>query len=254
MNDRPKLGKRPATYDERTLRLAKYLPKTTLPVPTRIFGFGGLYGDWGVLGNDRYGDCVFAGAAHETMLWNKLKGGADVPMSESMTLADYSDVTGFDPNDPNSDQGTDMLDALKYRVKTGIRDASGSRHKIAAYVELDRGDFEQAIQAAYIFGAIGIGFLVPDTIWEQWDNSEYWDVVDPNAPIDGGHYTPGVGTRNAASRITIITWGRRVQMTKRFYETYVDEAYVMLSEEQLRDGVGIHGLDLEQLKADLAAI
>jgi hypothetical protein len=26
---------------------------------------------WGMLGNDHYGDCVWAGAAHETMLWNK---------------------------------------------------------------------------------------------------------------------------------------------------------------------------------------
>jgi hypothetical protein len=37
--------------------------------------------------------------------------------------------------------------------------------------------------------------------------------------------------------------------------TYSDEAYVMLSEEQIRaDGKGIHGLDLVQLNADLASI
>jgi hypothetical protein len=44
-------------------------------------------------------------------------------------------------------------------------------------------------------------------------------------------------------------------MTRAFYEYYVDEAYAMLSEEQLRaDGTGIHGLDLTALKADLAAL
>jgi len=248
-----KFGKKPAQEDPRTLQLAKYA--VSLPPPTSIFGFGGLYFDWGMLGNDMYGDCVLAGAAHETMLWNRLRGGVDIPMSEEMTLQDYSDVTGFDPSDPSTDQGTWMLDALKYRVKDGVRDAGGGRHKIAAYVQLRAGDFEQAIQAAYVFGAIGIGFAVPETIWEQVDNGEYIDLVDPNAQLIGGHYVPGVGSRNSSARISIVTWGRRMQMTKRFYEAYVDEAYVMLSAEQIRaDGKGIHGLDIDQLRTDLEAI
>jgi hypothetical protein len=248
-----KLGKQPAREDPRTLKLARYA--IDLPTPPRIFGFGGLYGNWGMLGNDDYGDCVFAGAAHETMLWNKLRGGVDVPMATQTTLQDYSDVTGFDPADPGSDNGTDMLEALSYRRSTGVRDAKSNRHKVSAYVALTPGDFDQAIQACYVFGAIGIGFLVPDTIWDQWDQGEYWDLVDKAAPIDGGHYVPGVGSRNSAARITIITWGRRWQMTRAFYEYYVDEAYAMLSEEQLRaDGTGIHGLDLAALKADLAAL
>lgn len=248
-----KFGKRPAREDPRTLKLAKYA--VTLPTPTTIFGFGGIYSDWGILGNDQYGDCVFAGAAHETMLWNKVRGGTDVPMSTQNTLQDYSDVTGFDPKKPNTDQGANMLDALNYRVATGVRDAKANRHKVAAYLALEPGNFTQAIQACFVFGAIGIGFLVPETIWEQWDNGEYWDLVDPNAAIIGGHYVPGVGSRNSAARITIVTWGRRWQMTKRFYQEYVDEAYVMLSEEQIRpDGKGIHGLNLDQLRADLAAL
>lgn len=248
-----KLGKLPAQDDPRNLKLARYA--VALPTPTKTFGFGGLYFDWGMLGNDEWGDCVLAGAAHETMVWNRLRGGVDVPMSDDATLQDYSDITGFDPNDPSTDQGTYMLDALKYRVSDGVRDASGGRHKIAAYAQLTAGDFEQAIQASYIFGAIGIGFVVPETIWDQVDNGEYLDVVDPNAQIIGGHYLPGIGSRNSAARISVITWGRRMQMTKRFYEAYVDEAWVMLSEEQLRtDGLGIHGLGIAQLRDDLASI
>jgi hypothetical protein len=249
----PKLGKLAAQEDTRTLKLADYAVE--LPVPTKTFGFGGLYADWGMLGNDQYGDCVFAGASHETMLWNKLRGGVDVPMSTKTTLEDYSQVTGFDPKDPSSDQGAYMLDALKYRRATGVRDAKEGRHKIAAYLQLRTGDFVQAIQAAYVFGAVGMGFLVPDTIWDQFDNGEYWDVTDPNAEIIGGHYVPIVGSRNSAARATVLTWGRRQQVTKRFYETYNDESWVMLSEEQIRsDGKGIHGLNIDQLTADLAAL
>jgi hypothetical protein len=247
-----KLGKLPAQEDSRTLKLSTYT--VALPTPTKIFGFGGLYWDWGVLGNYDYSDCVFAGAAHETMLWNKLRGGVDVPMSTKNTLQDYSDVTGFDPNDPSTDQGTYMLDALKYRRATGVRDAKGNRHKVAAYVALEPGNFAQAIQASFVFGAVGIGFLAPESILDQFDNGEYFDVVK-GSQIIGGHYVPGVGSRNSTARITIVTWGRRWQMTKAFYEKYVDEAWVALSEEQIRaDGTGIHGLNLSQLQADLAAL
>lgn len=249
-----KLGKLPAKEDPRTLKLSVY--DVDLPTPTKIFGFGSLYENWGMLGNDKYGDCVFAGAAHETMMWNKLRGGTDVKMSTQNTLLDYSDVTGFNPQFPNTDQGTYVIDALHYRQHTGIRDAAGNRHQIAAYVELEPGNFDQAIQATYIFGAVGIGFMVPESIFEQWDNGEYWDVVnDGNVPIVGGHYVPSVGSRNSSARITIVTWGRRWQMTRRFYERYVDEAWVMLSEEQIRaDGGGIHGLNIDKLREDLAAI
>jgi hypothetical protein len=248
-----RLGKLPAQPDIPTLKLAHYA--VALPVPTAVFGFGGLYTDWGMLGNDQYGDCVFAGASHETMLWNKLRGGVDVPMSTKTTLEDYTEVTGFNPKNPSTDNGAYMIDALKYRRATGVRDASEGRHKIAAYLQLKTGDFAQAIQAAFVFGAVGMGFEVPATIWDQFDNGEYWDVTDPNADIIGGHYVPIVGSRNSLARATVLTWGRRQQLTKRFYETYNDESYVMLSEEQIRsDGKGIHGLNLTQLQADLAAL
>jgi hypothetical protein len=248
-----KLGKLPPKEDARTLKFSSYA--AALPEPPRIFGFGSLYSDWGMLGNDRYGDCVFAGAAHETMLWNKVRAGAGVKMSTAETLLDYSAVTGFDPSDPSTDNGAVVLDALKYRRSSGVRDAAGTRHKIAAYVSLDPTNWHELVQASYIFGAVGIGFAVPDTIWDQWDHGEYWDLVDPNAPIDGGHYVPVVGSRNADARVTIVTWGRRWQMTKRFYEAYNDEAFAILSEEQIRsDGTGLHGFDLAQLNADLAGL
>jgi hypothetical protein len=64
-----------------------------------------------------------------------------------------------------------------------------------------------------------------------------------------------VGSRNSAARVTIVTWGRRWQMTKKFYQAYNDESWVLLSEEQIRaDEKGIHGLNLDQLRADLAAL
>jgi len=67
-----KLGKKPARPGAVKFKFANFLLKPKLPTPPKVFGHEGLIGaNWAVLGNDHYGDCVWAGAAHETMLWNK---------------------------------------------------------------------------------------------------------------------------------------------------------------------------------------
>jgi hypothetical protein len=58
-----KLGKRPATHDRRDLAYASYAPAQLVP-PATCKGNLGAFTDWGLLGNDEYGDCVFAGADH----------------------------------------------------------------------------------------------------------------------------------------------------------------------------------------------
>src|SRR5882757_1904530 len=112
-----KLGKLPARPNAVTFKLIDYA--VALLVPPKTFGHQKLQTTWGMLGNDKYGDCVWAGAAHETMLWNK-EASKTVTFTDNEVLSDYSAVTGFNPSDPNSDQGTDMQVAASYRRKTGI--------------------------------------------------------------------------------------------------------------------------------------
>lgn len=249
-----KLGKLPATHDERDLKFAKYASTVVLPkVPSR-FGFGTLYGgDWGMLGNNSVGCCTIAGAAHETMLWNRI-GGHPVNMTAPWVIGDYSAVTGYNPNDPSSDRGANVRDVLKFRTVTGVADGHGLRHKIAAYVALDAKDWDQLLLATYIFGAVGIGFEFPASAMDQFNAGQVWNVV-PGSPIEGGHYVPIVGTMARTKRATCVTWGARQELTKAFYLEHNDEAYALLSEEQLRsDGRGLHNFDLATLRADLAAL
>ena len=105
--------------------------------------------------NDRYGDCVWAGAAHETMLWTEAMQTA--AFNDKNVLSDYSAVTGFDPASPKAtDNGTDMQEAASYRRKTGVLDAKGKRHKVLAYLALRPGDIDQLALAMYLFSAVGI--------------------------------------------------------------------------------------------------
>ena len=249
-----RLGKLPAAPQPTDFKFSDFAAAIQLPnVPSR-FGHGGAYSDWQMLGNDRYGDCVWAGAAHEHMLINKVVHNVDVPFDDNAVLGDYSAATGFNPNDPSSDNGTDVHKALDYRRKTGISDSKGSRHQIGAYVSLDPKSWEHLEQAAFIFGAVGIGFEFPASAMDQFNAGEPWDVV-PGSKIEGGHYVPTVGSVDAQNQATAITWGKRQVFTNAFYEQYNDESWVYITNEELHsDGKGLHGFDIQKLNSYLSAL
>jgi hypothetical protein len=256
-----KSGKTPARPNAIKFGLTDYIAIQDLPAAPAVFGHTELIGDWGMLGNDNYGDCVWAGADHETLYWNAAEG-TFLTFTDANALADYAAVTGFDPNNPNTDQGTDMEEAAKYRRKTGVVDGFGKRHTVAAYVALpgvnpratNTADLLPALaNASYVFGAVGIGIAFPSTAMDQFNQHKPWDYV-PGARIEGGHYVTVVG-RNTAGNFQVVTWGRIQEVTPAFLLEYVDEAIVYLSTEFLAgDGFTIDGFDLAKLNADLVSL
>jgi hypothetical protein len=249
-----KLGKQPAAPLSTDFKFADFAATIDLPsVPSR-FGHGTAFADWKMLGNDQYGDCVWAGAAHEHMLLNKVVQGVEVPFDDNAVLGDYAAATGFNPTDPSTDKGTNVHDALDYRRKTGIADANGTRHQIGAYVSLDPKNWEHLRQAAYIFGACGIGFRFPNSAWAQFNSGKPWDVVANDGGNDGGHYVPVMGAPSA-DKVAVVTWARRQEMTKAFYEKYNDESWVYITPEELNgNGSGLHGFDIQKLNSFLSAL
>jgi len=249
-----KLGKQPAAPLSTDFKFADFAATIDLPsVPSR-FGHGTAFADWKMLGNDQYGDCVWAGAAHEHMLLNKVVQGVEVPFDDNAVLGDYAAATGFNPTDPSTDKGTNVHEALDYRRKTGIADANGTRHQIGAYVSLDPKNWQHLEQAAYIFGAVGIGFEFPKSAMDQFNAGGPWDYV-AGSPIEGGHYVPTVGSVHAADQATAITWAKRQVFTVAFYEQYSDESWVYITPEELHsDGTGLHGFDMQKLNSYLAAL
>lgn len=244
------LGKTPARAGAMTFKLSKYIDKSALPKPPKQFGHEGLIqAIWGMLGNDRYGDCVWAGAAHETMMWNA-EAGRKVAFSDAGVLSDYSAVTGFNPKKPSTDQGTDMVVAASYRRKTGIVDAVGKRHQVAAYLSIKPGDINEHMIAAYLFGAVGIGIEFPSSAMDQFNAGKPWDVVS-RSKIEGGHYVPLVARR---ANLEVVTWGRLQAMTPAFFQKYNDESVAYVSLEALQNNKSPEGFNAAQLQADLAAL
>jgi hypothetical protein len=248
-------GKKPARpwqAPANKFRLGAYLaaPAALPPLPA-AFGHQSLVAQWGMLGNDRYGCCVWSGAAHETTLLNK-EAGNTVGFTEAGVLADYAAVTGFDPNNPATDQGTDMQDAAAYRRKTGVVDGAGKRHTIAAYLALDPGNLDHLLLAAYLFSAVGIGIKLPASAIDQAKKDQPWDVV-AGSPYAGGHYVPLVG-RLAAGALVCVSWGRLQLMTEKFFQSFCDEAVAYVSTEDLKNQKSPEGFSYVDLNTDLAAL
>lgn len=243
-----KLGKRPARKDAIKIKFGSYI--SGVAPPSKYSHTALETQSWQMLGNETYGDCVWAGAGHETMLWNA-EAKKTITFTDTSVLSDYSAVTGFNPNDPNSDQGTDMQVAASYRKKTGVVDAAGNRHKVGAYLAISLGNKDEFKTAMYLFGAVGLGIQFPSSAMSQFNAGKNWTVVN-SSPIEGGHYVPLVGYDS--KYVYLITWGKLIKATWGFVSKYADEAVVYLSEEMLTSGQSIDGFNLVQLETDLAKL
>lgn len=267
MADQPtyKLGKAPAVPGAVKLKLSDYLDTAKLPKLPQQFGHAHLIKDWGMFGNDKCGDCAFAGAYHETMLWNA-EAGKTVRVDDRTVVGQYSAFTGYDPSKTNmwgenpSDQGTIVTDLIKHRATVGLPDADGKMHKIGAYVALEPGNLTELWYATYLFDGVGVGVSFPEEWMTAFNNGQPWDRVQKPTPA-GGHYICGVSQVN--NMLGIVTWGRLHWMTPAGYQQFNDESYAYLSEERLAGGHGpgpqhvardINGFNLAQLRADIAEI
>lgn len=252
-----KLGLKPPRPGAVRLRLATYLDFRLLPAPPPIFGHYDLIESWGMLGNDQWGDCALAGACHQEMLWTK-EGGSEAPFDTTAALANYSAVTGFNPNAGASgsnptDQGTEISALAEYWQATGIADSNNTHHKIAAFVDLNPGDLRELWIGTWLFQTIGLGFAIPNSAMQQTQAGQPWDVVADDGGIDGGHYVPAVG-RIANGNLLIVTWGQLQEVTPRFFRKYNNQGIVALSEEMLVGTKSIDGFDDATLRADLQAL
>lgn len=249
-----RLGKLPARPGAIKFAFSQFFDVSKLPRPPASFGHQALVQQWFGLGNDKFGCCVWAGAAHEHMMWSLMGGEPRSRFTIKDVLSDYTAVTGFDPSKPDTDQGTDMQVAASYRRTTGILDATGVRHKIDAYVSVRAEDTTMLATATYFSGACGIGIEFPDSADDQFEKGVPWDVV-PGASVVGGHYVPCVG-RAPNGNFLVVTWGKVQEMTPAFYEKYNDEtvAYLCLEIVSKKTELSPEGFDAAKLQEYLGAL
>ena len=206
----------------------------------------------GMLGNDRYGDCVEAGNGHIVEQQTFIGQGTEFQVSTADVLNSYARITGFNPNDPNTDQGTILQDGLNDLRKVGF-----GGHTIAAFAQLNPSDMNSVKLAVSEFGAVSIGFAFPASAMDQFNSGQPWDYV-AGSPIEGGHCVIVMGYD--ASYLYVITWGKIQRMTYAFWNHFVasqgGEAWVIISRDWVNNatGVDVEGVDLHAFGAQFAAL
>ena len=229
------------------LMLVNYLRPADLPTPPAKFGHADLIQP-AMFMNDQLGDCAIAGSIEEIRLVNAERN-VTVPFSDKTAVVNYSAITGYNPEDPSTDGGTDVHELYDFRKKYGLVDDAGNRHKIVAYAGLTPGDFDELVQALYLFTTVGIGIQVPSYAQDQFGAGGPWDVEPGSPEIEGGHYIPVVS--RDGDTVDIFTWGGRIAMTKAFYNEFNTVAVVAFTEEMLTGDKTIDGFDRQSLVADL---
>ena len=245
-----KLGKLSPVNDPRTLLLANYLiPEALPPVPAKYYYAKNIKATaWGMMDNDKIGDCTCAAAGHLIMEWTDDNGALFTPPDQAIVNA-YAAITGYNPVTGQNDNGANERDVLNYWRQTGI-----ASHQILAYAALEPKNHNHIMLAVFLFGGCYIGVSLPISAQTQ----KVWSVP-PGGPQGqgapgswGGHAVPVIGYDSHG--LTVITWGATKRMTWSFWDAYCDESYAIISTDFAGTKPAPNGFDLAALQADLKQI
>jgi hypothetical protein len=204
-----------------------------------------------MFGNDEYGDCWPASAAEGIRMLTAGQG-KEANFTTDTVLQLYTDVTGFNADDPDSDRGTDVHEGFQFWQNTGITDADGNVHKVIDYVGLAPGDWNEMLVALSIFDVVYWGFQVPDYAQQQFGAGQPFTLLPGRHQIDGGHAVAIVDAQSA-TLADAFCWGGKAGITAPFYSAMSTVAVVAITPDMFTDGKTLDGIDSAKLQADLPA-
>lgn len=242
-------GWQPKRVDHELLFLSDYVTTGDVVVPTPPTTV-----DWtnripssalDILGNGDYGDCVEAASYHALQ---SLTNDGVVPTADE-ALGWYSTLTGFNPNNPNTDQGTDIPTALDWWMRNAL---PGTNSQLGAYFSVDVNDQAQQALALQLGGVLIIGFNCPQSAETQFDQGTEWVPVR-HSPIAGGHCITidEIDTLKG----TGITWGKYQTLSWPFWQQYVSESYVLFAEDWVSpSGTAPNGILWSVMNSDIQSL
>ena len=243
------LGRLPEDQSKPRLALAPHLRATVPPASADWYS---RVRAWGVLGNADWGCCVFSGNGHIIEQQTALGEGNETIVTDAETLAEYSAVTGFNPDagppgENPTDNGALIQDGLADLRKNGL-----AGQKIAAFARVAQANQTELKTALAELGAVSLGVNLPQSAMDQFDAGEPW-TVSGDGIILGGHCITAFGYDQ--QYVYIVTWGKVVPATWGWLATYCDEAWAVVSAAWAgRGGKDPEGVDLHSLGAEFAAL
>lgn len=224
-----RLGRTPVKPEQaaKALRLSAFT-SDELPMPPREVDYLAPMGEIGMLGNDRFGCCVFAGMAHLAQSVSAVMGAKYEP-AEGEVLDAYSTVTGFRQDDPDTDLGTNLLEALTWWKRNRFCGV-----EIEGFAKVDHDDWRKTQQGLWLFGGVLDGADLPLIAQRQ----KKWRVEVGHADDQvrpggwGGHCYAGhrrIFDVYQRPEMETSNWGDVTAITGAWNDAYVAERYVVLA-------------------------
>lgn len=253
MPDNYKLGLRPKRVSLKTPVLGDFLDRATFwpDVKPRGWEFAVPADKWGMLGNDRYGCCGPAMAAHKIIsdTWNT---GNPLFPTERQVLDFYRACNpGFREEDDSTDTGVVLMDLLEIWKTDGfpVNDKNGNVviHKILGWASCDITSIPQMHWACDTFGGLCQGINIPLSAMLNTGN---W-LFDPKSPRQGGHAILEDGQGHLGSKK--VSWGMVIPASNDFDLNTLTECFAVITDTWLNaQGESPSGFDqsglLEALK------
>ena len=225
-------GKVPVGLRDLTYYVAGDLLKAppTVAVPT--------FPDWGMLGNDQYGDCGVAGLQHGFEADATItKADESFPVTQQ-TIDYYLKYTN------GQDAGVVLADFLDY-----VRRHRFYNHTISAYAPVTVHDVPTLQAAVYLYGFVYAGITVCSDMQTAFQKHEPWTGAICSGGIIGGHCVPIVGYDDQF--IYVITWGGVQAISYSAWHLIATEAWAIISGEFEKAHGDGRGVSLTALKNDL---
>ena len=230
-------GRIPVGLKDLTYYMAGPLPQAPASVAVPAVA------NWGLNGNDMYGDCGVAGINHYFM--------ADASIAqETETFPPDQDVVGYYfEYTQGVDSGVVLSDFLAYVKTKGF-----FGHTVSAYAPVAVQDIPTLQFAVNAYGAAYTGITVTVAMMDAVRNNArwVWNTSDTQGPAVGGHCIPIVGYDDTS--LYAVTWGQVIAISYPAWHAMSTEAWAVLSGEFVSKGSDNRGINLTALQADLGRL
>jgi hypothetical protein len=228
-------GQIPAGLRDLTHYAAGPLPKAPASVTVPAVA------DWGILGNQTYGDCGVAGLEHGFEAAAASTGEQEAFPGEQQCIDYYLAYTD------GQDSGVVLSQYLAYVRRNGFYG-----HTVGAYAPVAVNDVPTLMFATWAYDFTYLGISVTQAMLDAFDAGQPWTTATLAGPVLGGHCVPAVGYDD--QYLTVITWGQPQQIAWPAWHGMAEEAWCVLTGELASAGTDGHGLNLAALQADLSRL
>lgn len=206
---------------------------------------------WGMLGNDQYGNCTIAGAAHEEIVFKVVSNQPTVVPNATQAIDVYLGLTG------GADTGLVIANVLATQLKTGLFSAEDELAG-GGFARLNEGSLLQLHESIAFYGTAKLGIQCPESAQTQAQEQAETGKVVPwtyaaGSTVEGGHDIEAVGYGNDGG-LWCVSWGMLVYVTAGFLSHYLEEAWCPLPKQYREAGHGPKGVDWASLDAALASL